>query len=75
MKIKDEDVPKKIKKGKAFTVAGKIYSNYGLKSVSVKVLNDQDEAVFGSTARMSNLYFYNLQNMDKDLKFSELEKG
>ena len=30
---------------------------------------------FGSLAKMSNLYFYNLQNMDKDLKFSELEKG
>lgn len=75
MKLKDEDVPKTIKKGKAFTVAGKIYSNYGLKSVSVKVLNEKGEAVFGSLAKMSNLYFYNLQNMDKDLKFSELEKG
>lgn len=75
MKIKDENVPKKIKKGKSYTVAGKIYSNYALKSVTAKVMNEEGKAVFGSTARLANLYFYNLQNMDKDLKFSELEKG
>ena len=75
MKIKDEDVPKKIKQGKSYTVAGKIYSNYALKSVTAKVVDEDGKAVFGSTARMANLYFYNLQNMDKDLKFSELEKG
>ena len=75
MKIKDEDVPKKIKQGKSYTVAGKIYSNYALKSVTAKVIGEDGKAVFGSTARLANLYFYNLQNMDKDLKFSELEKG
>ena len=75
MKIKDDNAPKTITKGKGYNIEGKVYSNYALKNVAVKVVNEKGKAVIGAKAKLANLYSYNLKSIDEKIKFSELDKG
>lgn len=74
LKIESVRAPKKIKKGKSFSIRGVISSNKEITKVTVKVLNSKGKKVL-SSYRKPNAEKFNLLEIDADIKFGTLKKG
>ena len=74
LKIKDAKYPKKIKKGKHFTIKGKIASNYKIKKITIKVYTKSGKTKLSLTKK-PNAKSFRLSKISKKLKFKKLKKG
>ena len=66
--------PSSIKKGKAFSIRGKLNSSKTIREVSVQVLDRSGKAVL-SAASKPNSKSYNIRNLDAKIRFGKLSKG
>jgi len=73
--IKEANHPKTIKQGSAYSINGKVVSNYPMKNVKVIVKDEKGKTVLSANARMANTNSYNLKNLDSKVAFSKLKKG
>lgn len=67
--------PKKIKKGKRFTIKGKVKSNYPLTKVVVTIKTKKGAKKQSVTGWCKGAKAYSLKNIDDDVKFGKLKKG
>lgn len=67
--------PKKLKKGKTFTIKGKVKSNYGLKKVTVMVKTKSGKKKLSASANLSGVKTYKIKNLDDRIAFGKLKKG
>ena len=74
LKITSYTAPASLKKGKAFTIKGKISSNSKITSVKVQVINSSGKAVLSASAK-PNAKSYKVKKLDKKIKFGKLKKG
>ena len=74
LKISSYNKPKKIKKGKSFSIKGKISSNNKIKSVTVKITDSSGSAKCSARAK-PNAKSYNIKKLDAKIKFGKLKKG
>ncbi len=74
LNIKSVKAPKKLKKGKPFSIKGVIKSNKKIKKVTVKILNDQGKKVI-SASKKPNAKSFNLKKLDAKIKFGKLKTG
>ena len=75
LKIKDARYPSELKKGKSFTIKGKVTSNYNLKKVTVGVYTTSGKAKTTASKSLSGKKSYSIQGLDSKIKFGKLEKG
>lgn len=66
--------PSSIRKGKAFTVMGKIKASEKIKTVRVKVIGEDGKTVISVSASPKKKS-YNILKLDRKIKFGKLEKG
>ena len=74
LKIASYTAPSSLKKGKSFTIKGKITSNKKITSVKVQVINSSGSTVLSASAK-PNAKSYQVKNLDKKIKFGKLKKG
>lgn len=74
LRITSYKVPKKLKKGKGFTIKGKVKSNNKITEVAVEVL-DANGNVVTSAYKAPNAKSYNIKKLSSKLKFKKLKKG
>ena len=74
LKITSYNYPTSIKKGKSFSIKGKIRSNKKISSVKVQVLKSNGKAALSATAK-PKAKSYNIKKLDKKIKFGKLKKG
>lgn len=74
LRIKSYNVPKKIKKGKGFTVKGKVKSNQKISNVTLKVTDVYGNVIYSASAAPDKKS-YNIKKLGKKLKFKKLKKG
>lgn len=74
LKITSYNYPTSIKKGKSFSIKGKIQSNKKISSVKVQVINSSGKAALSASAK-PKAKSYNIKNLDKKIKFGKLKKG
>lgn len=74
LKIKKTKYPKKLKKGKNFTIRGKITSNYKITKVTVGVYTKSGK-VKTAVTKKPNKKSYDLKKISKKIKFKKLKKG
>lgn len=67
--------PKKLKKGKGFTVKGKVKSNYPLKKVVIIVTTKKGTKKLKASKTLSGVKTYNVKGLDEKIKFGKLKKG
>ena len=75
--IYDFNYPTTLKKGKAFTISGKIKSNYPIRKVTIKIVRVCTGVVKikASETLTGSKKSYNLGNLDSKVKFGTLAKG
>lgn len=66
--------PAVLKKGKAFTIKGKLKSSAKIKNVKVQVLSASGKKVLSASSK-PNKKTYNIKKLDKKIKFGKLKKG
>ena len=74
LKIASYNYPKTLKKGKGFTIKGKIKSNKKITSVKVQVLDSNGKTVLSASAK-PKAKSYQVKKLDKKIKFGKLKKG
>ena len=74
LKIASYNYPKTLKKGKGFTIKGKIKSNKKISSVKVQVLDSNGKTVLSASAK-PKAKSYQVKKLDKKIKFGKLKKG
>ena len=74
LKIKSYNYPKKIKKGKAYSIKGKISSNNKLTKVTVMVVNSKGKVKCKASAKPGKKT-YNVKKLDRKIRFGKLGKG
>ena len=74
LKIASYNYPVSIKKGKRFSIKGKISSDRKIKSVKVQVVNSSGKVVLSASAK-PNKKTYKIKKLDKKIKFGKLKKG
>ena len=74
LKISSYNYPSSIRKGKGFSIKGKIKSNKKITSVKVQVVNSKGKAVLSATAK-PKAKSYQIKKLDKKIKFGKLKKG
>lgn len=75
--IYDFNYPKTMKKGKPFSVRGKIKSNHPIRKVTVKVvkISNNKTKISASKKLTGTKKSYSLQKLDNKLKFGKLARG
>ena len=74
LKIASYNYPSSLKKGKAFSIKGKVSSNKKISSVKVQVLNSSGKTVLSASAKPI-AKSYQIKNLDAKIKFGTLKKG
>lgn len=74
LKIASYNYPSSLKKGKTFSIKGKVSSNKKISSVKVQVLNSSGKTVLSASAK-PNAKSYQIKNLDAKIKFGTLKKG
>ena len=74
LKITSYRAPKKIKKGRGFTIKGKVKSNNKLTNVTVQVV-DSSGNVKMSASKNPKSKSYNVKKLDRKMRFGKLKKG
>jgi hypothetical protein len=74
LKITSYNYPASIKKGKSFSIKGKVKSNKKISSVKVQVLDSSGKAALSATAK-PKAKSYNIKKLDRKIKFGKLKKG
>ncbi|MBR4089338.1 MAG: hypothetical protein IKK28_00470 [Mogibacterium sp.] len=74
LKISSYNYPSSIRKGKGFSIKGKIKSNKKITSVKVQVVNSNGKKVLSATAK-PKAKSYQIKKLDKKIKFGKLKKG
>lgn len=74
LRIASLRAPSSIKKGKGFSLKGKITSNETITEVTVKILNNRGNSVRTLT-RKPNAEKFDIQSIDELIKFGTLAKG
>lgn len=74
LKIQSYNYPTKLKKGKGFTIKGKVKSNKKISSVKVQVINSKGKTVLSASAK-PKAKSYQIKKLDKKIKFGKLKKG
>ncbi len=67
--------PKKLKKGRTFTLKGKVKSNYPLKKVTITVTTKKGKKKLKASCTLSGVRTYNVKGLDERIKFGKLKKG
>lgn len=76
LKIKSFNKPKKIKKGKAYSIKGKISSNNVLTNVTIRIIDSKGKTVLKASAKPEkNTKTFNIKKLDNDVTFGKLQKG
>gem|GEM_PF-2274930 len=75
--IKSYNYPKTLKKGKGFSIKGKVKSNYALRKVTIKVIKVSDSKTKLSTSKSltGSAKTYDIHKLDSKIKFGRLAKG
>ncbi|MCQ2547689.1 MAG: phage tail tip lysozyme [Clostridia bacterium] len=73
-KLLNNNYPETIKKGKSFTIKGKVKSSFKLSKVQVKIVTKAGTTKYSKVAK-PNAYSYNISKLDYYMKFSKLGKG
>lgn len=66
--------PQSIKKGRSFSIKGKIYSLRKMKRVRVQILRASGKTAISETTKPNRAY-YNLKKLDRRVKFRKLKRG
>ena len=66
--------PQSIKKGRSFSIKGKIYSLRKMKRVRVQILRASGKTAISVTTKPNRAY-YNLKKLDRRVKFRKLKRG
>lgn len=74
LRIKSYRAPSSIKKGKGFSIKGKIKSNKKIKKVKVQVLDTAGNVKLKASAKPKSKS-YQIKKLDKKIKFGKLAKG
>ena len=72
--IKSVRTPKKIKKGKSFSIKGAVKSNKKIKKVTVRILDSNGKKVT-SASKKPDAKSFNVKKLDTKIKFGKLKKG
>ena len=72
--IRDQSVPRELKKGEGFAVKGVISSNYRLTKVKLSIIDASGRAVI-SREEKPGVWNFDLASIDKYIKFGTLETG
>ncbi len=74
LRIKSYNVPKKIKKGKGYTVKGTVKSNQPITDVTLQITDVNGNVIYSASAA-PNKKKYSIKKLGKKLKFKKLKKG
>ena len=74
LKIKSYNAPKKIKKGRPYTISGKITSNNKLTNVTVKITDSKGKVMCQASNKPGSVS-YNIKNLDNRIRFGKLNRG
>ena len=74
LRIKSLRAPSKVKKGKSFSIRGKVKSNKKIKKVKVRILDSNGKVVMKATKK-PNAKSFSLKKLDSKIKFSKLSEG
>ena len=74
LRITSVKAPSSIKKGKCFSIKGKVKSNVKITKVSIKVTDEAGKVKLKASAK-PKAKSYNLKKLDSKLKFRKLKKG
>ena len=72
--IKSYNVPKKIKKGNAYSIKGKVSSNNEITKVTVRITDSKGKVKCGASANPEGKSF-DIKKLDYDIRFGKLAKG
>jgi hypothetical protein len=74
LKISGTVVPSSLYLGEAFSISGKITSNYKISSVMVSVIDEEGRTLLSASAS-PNAKSYNISNVDAKIRFGTLAAG
>lgn len=74
LRIKSYNAPKKIKKGKGYTVKGTVKSNQVISNVTLQITDVNGKVIYSASAAPGKKS-YSIKKPGKQLKFRKLQKG
>ena len=76
MDIYSFNYPTSLKKGRAFSIKGKIKSNYPMRKVTVKVVTTSDKTKLSASKSLTGTSkTYDIKKLDAKIKFGKLARG
>ena len=75
LKMSNYTYPTKLKRKQGFSVLGSVKSNYNLKSVRIRIYNDDGNQIDVEKVFKSKIKTYNIKYLDKKITFGQLKKG